>query len=784
MSHYTLRAAVAAVVGIGGNALAELVPLDDAALGEIAGRDGIIIDLNLGADIGQISYTNESFSNGSSIGEASLNFNDVVIGQVDPTTGERTGSASVDGITIDVVNDFQFDGDSDPRAALQIGLPTIDALDIYIDSITLGETGDLGGLFIDDFSSLAPDSAFSFLNDRFGTNITGLGSGTTNLAGQFNIAGTLPTDDNADEGGFLVSSTFGGRVEGLFYRQGDDDGINTNQIGLSGVTFFGLGDNGDGTQSVGLFDLGTTHIFVQNANQFDGGTGGNTLLINSEGVRGSLAVEDILLGEDSVGSLFIRNLVIQDLGIGISSSLVSPDLSALNPSFDHQGLTININSALLSIDEIAYQQASGGTISIRDVVLDRGIDGVAALLGVDQEFLDNNVGLGLVDDFGRPFNASTLRLGAIDYLASTGVDTEALQVTLPELTRIRNAFLTNASNFAVDAFGPALSSINFRLQGELFTGDNSLGRVTIRDFIDLDTRLNIFSNNTAVGNGGLAIDLELGLGFGEIVYTDTDEDGGSITFDNVRIGQFFEDESLGERIFSNSDAREQVTRYVLGAPINNLTFDLDRRNIVDLTDGVSRERTAIVVGLPEIQNLDVVVDDIRIGDGSIGGFEIHNINTFISNDDVAFLNTHLGENFALGTQSGVDTAGNTITNGGYQFAGTENVISANSEGGFQADLNFGGSIGSIEYHDDGGSIALEGVTVYSSNVDSEGNNTLGAFNLQTTVNITADNAIEFGNINSRGSIAIQNISIGNGSLGALAIQNFQLNNSRVTISGK
>ena len=83
MSHYTLRAAVAAVVGIGGNALAELVPLDDTALGEIAGRDGIIIDLNLGADIGQISYTNESFSNGSSIGEASLNFNDVVIGQVD-----------------------------------------------------------------------------------------------------------------------------------------------------------------------------------------------------------------------------------------------------------------------------------------------------------------------------------------------------------------------------------------------------------------------------------------------------------------------------------------------------------------------------------------------------------------------------------------------------------------------------------------------------------------------------------------------------------------------------
>ena len=507
-------------------------------------------------------------------------------------------------------------------------------------------------------------------------------------------------------------------------------------------------------------------------------------------------------------------------GIGLSSAAL-----ALEPLSDEQladvtgqsGIAINIESRIQA-QSIEYRQHNNdgsvrGSVSINNLDVfspARNPDEEVALFSLEEAFADParrvSALLGidsdvvgtlqfLLDGLGRPgafnnfnpvtgeaFRTETLTLDVVsDYEGRDG-PTSALRITLPELSRVRNAafdalaFLTPGERgLVLSVLSAGLTRINVAAGFDPTINGQSLGELRFSGVIDLDTRLYLYGRTE--GASGLIIDADLGFGFEDIIYVDDDPDGGSVQLYKVRVGQ------VGERRQLTLEGGQTVSGAgsVLGARLLGLSLDVETRNLVDLTTGEAADSSVLVVGLPEIQNLDITVDDIRISDQSLGGLDIRDVNTLISNSDVAQLNQLFGLGLSLGTDSGVDHAGDATS--GYQLRG-EALISGTSENGLQLNAAWGGQIGSIEYHDGlDGVLGFNDISVYSTADDGQGNQVLRPFAFNGTLHLT-EQGVELGNINTQGSIAIQSVTVGQSNLGALHIDNFQLRNSHVTISGR
>ena len=390
--------------------------------------------------------------------------------------------------------------------------------------------------------------------------------------------------------------------------------------------------------------------------------------------------------------------------------------------------------------------------------------------------------------------------------ASIDVEGGQLRLVLPRLTRIqrilRDSLIDPDTGQFVGGFltGALISNsvaIPFGLEFDLAINDQTLGRILIKNFTDLDTELRLSGRSD--GTSGVRIDLDLGVGFESISFFDTDADGGELSIEGFRIGQVEERQDESRRSRPGFGFR-----FALGAPVLGLTLDAEQRSLLDLTTGEVRDATALVVGLPEIQNLDLTIDNIRVGDGNLGGLDILDINTLVGNDTVQQLNQTFGRNFALGNDAGVNALGQSAT--GYQLKG-ELILSGTADNSLQFNGQWGGQIGSIRYYDsaevvespDSGfaldnqteqvifnndqNIGFNDISIYAEDTDAQGNTILTPAQFSGTLTLTPD-GVQLGNLNARGSIAIQSVTIGQGNLGAFLIDNFQLRDSQITISGR
>ena len=553
--------------------------------------------------------------------------------------------------------------------------------------------------------------------------------------------------------------------------------------------------------------------------------------------------------------------------LGLSCLVLSSGVSALQPLNDEQladvvgqsGLSINVETRIQA-GEIRYSQHNNdgserGSISLKnfdlfgagtfdgdtpnevfspiellDLVVESPENRSFAEIGlpngvvIGTGFLVNSlqqagVGFQAIDRNGvivpleeaRPLEGALLLdpvtgEGLTSVTATVDVDDGQLRIVLPRLTRIQEVLLgaldslenpVIGSSFVSTIIASSIAAIPFGLEFELAINDRSLGRVLIKNFTDVDTELRISGRSD--GTSGVRIDLDLGLGFESVSYFDTDEDGGELSLEGFRIGQVADPRDI------DFSSRPGIGfRFARGAPLLGLTLDAEQRSLLDLTTGEVREATALVVGLPEIQNLDLTIDNIRIGDGNLGGLDILDINTLVGNDTVQQLNQTFGRNFALGNDAGVDALGQAAT--GYQLKG-ELLLSGTADNSLQFNGQWGGQIGSIRYYDalelvevpgsgfsvddppnrftsnNEQNISFNDISIYAEDTDAQGNSILTPAQFEGTLTLTPQ-GVELGNLNARGSIAIQSVTIGQSNLGAFLIDNFQLRDSQITISGR
>ena len=535
----------------------------------------------------------------------------------------------------------------------------------------------------------------------------------------------------------------------------------------------------------------------------------------------------------------LMGLLLYALSSSAGAELKPLDDDALDRVTGQAGLSINVQTRIQA-SEIRYSQHNNdgserGSISLKnfdlfgagefgrnrpgdrlapiallDVVVDepenrgfvelglsnRGVISAASLLSIVDPI---NSDFSVIDSRGNVLPIETITLDSIDsqglvlqdpitggalpsVTASIDVGDNALSVVLPRLTRIQQAFFevlgsSDASTFVLDTVASTIAAIPFGLEFDLAINDQTLGRVLIKNFVDVDTELR-FSGRSD-GTSGVLIHLDLGVGFESISFFDTDTEGGEFSLEGVRLGQ------VTERFAGNSSSRPGIGfRFAVGAPVLGLSLDAEVRDLVDLTTGLSREATVLRLGLPDIQNLDLTVDNIRIGEGNLGGFEILDINTLVDNNRVLELNQRFGYNIAPGTGTGVDALGQAAN--GYQLSG-ELLLSGTADNSLQFNGQWGGQIGSIRYYDslrgEEGQLALNDISVFNTAQDEQGNTLLTPAEFQGTLTLTPQ-GVEFGNLNAQGSIAIQSVTVGQTNLGAFLIDNFQLRNSHITISGK
>ena len=425
--------------------------------------------------------------------------------------------------------------------------------------------------------------------------------------------------------------------------------------------------------------------------------------------------------------------------------------------------------------------------------------GGTGLLAIDNEGNVNSLATVLEEGFGeRTFLLFDPERGEglTSVTATVDIEDGGLRVVLPRLTRIQQVLLGAldaienpiiGASFVSSGIASNIVAIPFGLEFDLAINDQSLGRVLIKNFTDLDTELRISGRSD--GTSGVRIDLDLGFGLESVSYFDTDEDGGELSLEGFRIGQ------VAERPDSDFATRPGIGfRFARGAPLLGLTLDAEQRSLLDLTTGEVREATALVVGLPEIQNLDLTIDNIRVGNGNLGGLDILDINTLVGNDTVQQLNQTFGRNFALGNDAGVDALGQSAI--GYQLKG-ELLLSGTADNSLQFNGQWGGQIGSIRYYDsrenddltsrvflnNDQNIGFNDISIYAEDTDAQGNSILTPAQFEGTLTLTPQ-GVELGNLNARGSIAIQSVTIGQSNLGAFLIDNFQLRDSQITISGR
>ena len=380
--------------------------------------------------------------------------------------------------------------------------------------------------------------------------------------------------------------------------------------------------------------------------------------------------------------------------------------------------------------------------------------------------------------------------------ATIDVAGDQVRLVLPRLTRIQRVLLDaltddetgqGVGGFLTGAIVSNAVAIPFGLEFDLAINDQTLGRILVTNFTDVDTELRIAGRSD--GTSGVRIDLDLGIGFETVRFIDTDEGGGEFSLEGFRLGQ------VAERPDLDGGSRPGTSfRFALGAPLLGLTLDAEQRSLVDLTTGQARDATALVVGLPEIQNLDLTIDNIRVGNGNLGGLDILDINTLVGNDTVQQLNQTFGRNFALGNDAGVDALGQSAI--GYQLKG-ELLLSGTADNSLQFNGQWGGQIGSIRYYDsrenddltsrvflnNDQNIGFNDISIYAEDTDAQGNSILTPAQFEGTLTLTPQ-GVELGNLNARGSIAIQSVTIGQSNLGAFLIDNFQLRDSQITISGR
>ena len=909
---------------------AELTPLDDASLGDVVGQSGLAIDINAAIEIGSIEYTNRS-GLANPIGgvvedDYRLSFEGVRIGELDEQNN-LIGAAPIENLTIDVgqrtfseYNALALPTVEAPetQTALIVGLPQIQNLDIGIDSVRIGDTS-IGGFRVDDLSTFISNDSINFLNQRFDRNyLTGsdvgaggaLGyefagsetviSGLTEAARQapleptrFQIISTLGGENpggteatgtitadiqiellsdnvNNGRGGFLFSSEFAGSVGSLIYQQTNAEG-EQHQLAFSGVSLFDVANDG----SIIPFRLRETRVDAVN----------DLLVFDSAGLKASLAVESIDLGEDSIGSVLISDFELDPFRLvlsGINDEVERDEIfdgDLPNSTYQLQGLRVSLEQVRLNIGEIRYAQETGGSFSLRNVNVNNGFfteaqrddwleyvadttDTISAfdvagdfaelngpgIGGLSEQFFRDTLRLseaasGLeilgclliifcfdpsdlldaaqrgfinLDRRGNPLNISTLNIGLVAhdtnaFGAQRAGRVDALRVALPDLTAIRyevldrrgGVFGTVINQAVTGLVVPFLRAAPLGVATDLYAGDSVLGSLSFQQLIDLYTEFFIYGDPNPAYQGGLAIDTFLGIGFREINYSPSGDvrtdDPERITLNDVRIGQVEVIERDGinpetGREFLGPQANQFET-FTFGAPVNYLTFNLDGRDVVDLTTGETRETTALIIGLPEIINLDFLIGDIEIAGRSIGGLELHNINTLITGEDFFLLQEQFGEKFdifatleGLGKtnfDAGVDRNGNSTV--GIQLGGAETLITPTSEGGIQVNAQFGGTASQLAYRQhrsDGedGVIALNDLILYSTEEGPNGNgDILQPFQANFTFHTRPNDTLEFGNINARGSLAIGSVTIGDTSLGALHIDNFQLRNSHITI---
>lgn len=304
-------ALVSAIAAAPFAANAELVAMEDEFLGDITGQDGIIIDLDLAVSIGEIQYIDKAADPADANGV--IRIQNLAVGNLDRAAFDADGTIAFDAagsqadvtLTIDVLDSASSELVTAPSFAaeaddiVQIGLD-IGTLDVAIGAVTFGDNS-IGTVFIDNIDTSISAAEVTAINSAFGDIFD---AGVTDVT--FN--NSVLVGASAEET-ILVDVAFGANIDSLTYSQRADQ-ADRGDITIEGISLFdGVDTDGDGDFDQ-INPLSITGLEIRAT---DAG-----LQISGLAINGEIAIQDIRLGANSIGSVLISDLDLQETTITIS----------------------------------------------------------------------------------------------------------------------------------------------------------------------------------------------------------------------------------------------------------------------------------------------------------------------------------------------------------------------------------------------------------------------------------------------------------------------------------
>ncbi|WP_166261384.1 DUF6160 family protein [Marinobacter salicampi] len=257
------------IVGLPVVATADLTMLDDSALGDITGQAGVSIELETKVDIGQFSYTDEG----------TLAINDISIGGANRTNmfgfngmGGPEATERLDNIRIDI--DILADGD----AAINI-VPT------YFNAIDFRVTTGAWDLLSSDGSN----SSTQVLNNFMAEGVLGRGE--------------IHIDTNTDVMRFATA--FG--IETMEFD------VPFLAIGVRGMSITGA--NYDPVFRNPMDVFAEVELFIYAGQRL--GSTESSLAIDMPVFEADIGIEQVIVGQQSIGQIFVDDLSITNTAMSI-----------------------------------------------------------------------------------------------------------------------------------------------------------------------------------------------------------------------------------------------------------------------------------------------------------------------------------------------------------------------------------------------------------------------------------------------------------------------------------
>lgn len=288
---------------------AELQAMNDTAMGDVTGQAGVTIELETQVSIGQFKYTDTNSGGASEIGGGSFTVNDIELGGAGLVTGaapifDTTGDGNPDVAATDLLDDLSIDIDIAADGDAVIGVHTISGQPI--DWGFTAETMKLEGT--ESTTLISGMSAWGMLGkldirvdtEDASTSLGGSGDGSLNIDAAFSV------NNMKFDVPFLAVGVEGMSISGAgenFYDPAVWSAMTPEQ--QAGAEAFASVNmtvyKGEGLGATGLTGSSATGV----------------LRIDVDNVAMDLNIAKLAIGGDSIGSVAIDNLHVQNTKLAV-----------------------------------------------------------------------------------------------------------------------------------------------------------------------------------------------------------------------------------------------------------------------------------------------------------------------------------------------------------------------------------------------------------------------------------------------------------------------------------